>query len=137
MEMKVTPEQVLDSLTEDGPLTVERLAGEFDVSPQTIKKRLRILRKDGTCIVHNGEGLQVVTKDTVTEENADTIRDNIAWMWSLVRSMADFGKTLKKPLISARKILKLTRDERAAVKRTLLQIGRVIDAVDVDEDMES
>jgi len=129
---KVYASEVHDYLNHNGSCTVFDLSEEFQCTKATIRKRIRELREDDVVIIHNGDGLQII--NTVNETNADDVLKMGNWLIGEVVGFAKIGKTMKKPMIQVRKILQLTKPERAVLKKALLQITRLIDVVEIDDE---
>ena len=130
---KVYASEVHDYLNANGSCTVGKLSEQFEVTKATMRKRIRELRGDGVFILHNGDGLQIV--NDVNEDNANDVLKMGNWIIGEVVGFAKIGKTMKKPMIQVKRILKLSKDERKELKKALLQIMRLIDVVEIDDEL--
>ncbi len=130
---KVYALEVHDYLNANGSCTVKALSEQFEVTRATMRKRIRELRGDGVFILHNDAGLQIV--NDINEANANDVLKMGNWIIGEVVGFAKIGKTMKKPMIQVRRILKLTSAERKELKKALLQITRLIDVVEIDDEL--
>ncbi len=131
---EVYPNDVLTILKRDKKSKRSTIATELDCCVNTISRKVTKLVEDGENIGWDGKGYIYLEAD-----NGDGVR---AWNHRIFHSLkrwAKQGKNHKPVAIEARKRFgkELTRDERSNLKQELLLITRVIDAVDLDEDLET
>lgn len=131
---KITVEDVVDYIKENQPVTKDSLALNLDVCSATIRNRLKEARDDGLVFLHDSEGLHFC--EVVDDNNKNLILDNGDWIVGIMIGMARIGKGLKKPLIQARKITKLTNEEKKQLKKTLLLLNRLVDEIMLDDELE-
>lgn len=140
MKQKVSPSDVLDLLEKYEHITRAQVAEELDCSSATISKKVAKLIKDGENIGFDRQGLFIYNKsDMEVKENAET---QLNWNRRIVTSLtgwAQRGNNNRPVLIEARRRFgkELTLDERKQLKSNLLMITRVVDAVNLDEELSS
>jgi predicted ArsR family transcriptional regulator len=71
--MKVTPAEVLDRIEQSGRITVEELAAILDVTPDTVRKKLRILRGDGFSSILTDSSCSRTSRAKRTQRPSGTI----------------------------------------------------------------
>jgi len=140
MKPKILPIQVLEILQREEHTTRAIIAEELDCSTATISKKVARLIKDGENIGFDKEGLFIYNKADMAEKG----NANHAWIWGkrIVSSLtmwAQRGNNTRTVLIEARRRFskELTFNERKQLKSNLLMITRVVDAVDLDEELSS
>ena len=133
--MKVYPNDVLEVIKHDGPIKKREVARILKCGVSTISKRVRQLLEDREHILFSRNGYEHV--GTVDEDNAPLVRQNERWLIGTMKRLAVHGHDMKPLLIQARKVLTsdMTKDERKILKSHLLMIGRLIEAVEVDEEL--
>jgi DNA-binding MarR family transcriptional regulator len=136
--MKVTPAEVLDRIEQSGRITVEELAAILDVTPDTVRKKLRILRGDGEKILFDSDGLFLLPH-VESEADATAVRNYLQWLIGVARSIIICGKPTKPLLLEAKKSLRatLTSDERKLMANNMVMLTRLIDYISMDEEMEA
>jgi len=135
--VKVWPSQVDEAIAESDRITIGQLAKQFDVTPDTIRTKLRALRHDGEPIIHDGNGLFKMDK-VRNAKDADAIRRYVDWVLSATRGVLSCG-AVTKPLIAETKRQlreKLTKEERATLAGQTMLLTRLLDYVTVDEESE-
>ena len=140
MKEKVLANDVLELLKRTVRATRAEIAKELDCSTVTISKKVAVLIKDGENIGFDNSGLFIYSKADMTEkENAENEQN---WSRRIVASLAQWarrGNNTRPILIAARKEFgkELSSDERKQLRSNLLMITRVVDAVDLDEELKS
>ena len=138
MKQKILAANVLETLEKTGRATRSEIAIELDCSAATVSKKVAILIKDGENIGFDKYGLFIHNKaDMKEKENADHEK---IWGKRIINSLimwACRGNNTKPILIEARRQFgkELTLDERKQLKSNLLMITRVVDAVNLDEEL--
>lgn len=138
MKQKVLPADVLAVLVSEGRATRAEIAEELKCSTATISKKVAKLIEDGENIGFDSDGLFYFANDDMAKkENADDERN---WVRRIVNSLqmwATRGNNTRKVAIEARRRWgkELTSDERKFLKSNLLMITRVVDAVELDEEL--
>ena len=137
-EMEVLPSDVLSILENSGTATRADIASELECSTGTVSRKVSELVKDGEPIGFNKRGLFIQHKDAITDNNADLARAWINRIFNSLKMWAQRGNNHKAIAIEARKRIakELTRDERNKLRGELLLITRVIDATNLDEDLQ-
>ncbi len=136
---RILPTDVLAELEKRGQATRAELAESLECSEETISRKVAVLIKDGENIGFDKAGLFVQHKeDASSKDGADRAR---IWMARIINSLkmwAQRGNNQKAVAIEARKRFasELTREERNRLKGNLLLIGRVVDAVNLDEELQ-
>lgn len=133
MIAKVLPLDVLDCIKRHGPITVGAMAKQLNVSGDTVRKKLKVLRTDGEPLYSNGLGYHYSEKID-TDEEAQVLREFQSYILGMSQCMALNARNTKKLMIQAARLLKvsMTPKERRLVKNGLTQIVRLIDTVNVD-----
>ena len=131
---KIYPQQVLENLEENGTRKIGDLANDLDCCIGTVRHRVRELRNEGKVILPTPDGLMLV--DVVNEENGPQIRKSGNWIIGEIVGISNISKVAKKPIMQVRKVIELSKAERNELRRMLLYITKMIDFVDIDEDLE-
>lgn len=140
MKQKILATDVLESLQRTGRATRNEIAMELDCSTATISKKVATLIGRGENIGFDKYGLFIYGKKDINEkDNADHEQ---AWGNRIINSLtmwARRGNNTKPILIAARRQFgkELTVQERKQLKSHLLMITRVVDAVDLDEELKA
>jgi DNA-binding Lrp family transcriptional regulator len=131
---KVQPGQVKDFLQENGnAITVAEIAKYFGICEETVRRLLRILRKEGNPIIPTREGI-LNCQEIKDEGDASLVKDYGVWLMALLVSLSQYASISKRPLIQARKMLELEED-RKKIRETLVMLTRVIDIIDIDHQL--
>ena len=139
--MKVTPQQVLETLEEsEDHVTISELANIFDVTPETIRTKLRKLRGDGEPIIHDGDGIFLITKSNL--EDVEVANEFAAWMsWylSIVKALAGIGGSVRPlfPVMKRTLIQNTSHEERRKIASMCLRIKALVDHIEAYEEQES
>ncbi len=135
----VYPSDVLEELQKrGGSATRAEIAQGLDCSTGTISRKISMLVKDGENIGFGRRGVFLQTAEEMNDkDNRDRAR---TWTKRIVASLIQWayrGNNHKPVAIAARKAFsqELTRDERKSLRESLLLIMRVVDAIDLDEDL--
>lgn len=134
---KITAQEIKEALEEHGPVTVEGLAKRFGVSPKTIRRRFRILRKDNLVpIVHNGEGNFILNK-VETEDEAESLRVFLNWLLAIYQGALIIAIPTKKLMPAASRLLRegMSVEERRNLSKTCSRIRGLIEQAEVDEEL--
>lgn len=135
---KILPVEILDTLKSNGQMTREQIAEEHDCCPSTIGRKVKELIHDGENIGFNQYGYFLLNKgDIQSQEDAEMA---MAWtnrVITVLKGWAKRGNNHKSIAIESRKRLgnELDREERKILKQQLLLINRVVDAIDLDEEL--
>jgi predicted transcriptional regulator len=133
---KVHDQDVMDACLPNKAITIGQLAHICKCSPATIRKRIRSLRKNGEPILPSNYGLILIGDDGFPKEIAKMIIKTSRWLTNSILGITIIAKVTKTPLKDAIKLLPFTKEERMALKGPLLLIGRQIDTIDVEEELE-
>lgn len=133
--LKVTNQEVLEKIKEEGSTTKLRLANEFDVCPATISSRLKTLREDSEPIFFDEEGLFFFDGiESITDiERLEKYRD---WVTKTLIGVVRCSKPIKPIAIEFKEKFKelTTREERTEMKRFFLKMEKMIEYLEVDEE---
>lgn len=138
-QKRVSPTDVLTELENQGHATRGEIAAIIGCSEGTVSRKVSRLIKDGEDIGFDKNGLFIQHKgDATTEAGAELAR---AWINRIVNSLvmwAHRGNNHRPIALEARRRFaqELTQEERKLLKGQLLLIGRVVDAVDLDEELQ-
>ncbi len=136
---RVAKEDVLASLQKHRHCKRREVAAELGCSEVTISNKVRELIKDGEDIGFDSKGLFYLDVDTIKKAGSrDTARkylDRITkslWMW------AKRGNSHKKIALAVRKqfVKEFTKEELTQFKEGLLLVGRAVDVVLFDKEIE-
>lgn len=138
--MNVFPSEVLSTLENEfgGKAKRHQLASRLECSEGTISRKVAQLIKDGENIGFDKDGLFLQAPSDM--EDRDASDRAAAWRNRIINSLkmwARRGNNHKPIAIAARKQFskELTKEERKSLKANLLLIARVVDAVDLDEEL--
>ena len=134
---KVSTQEVIDQLEEAGQMTVDQLAKVYSVCSATIRSRLRELRQDGAPIFFDENGLYLIY-NMEDNENAAAFEKYTKWVMRTLIGVAKCGKPSKTVMLEYKKQLKelMTREERQLLTSHMTVITRMLDYIQIDEDME-
>jgi len=132
---KFFPADVL-AILKKGPATREEIADILGCQVRTASRLVGKLVGDGEDIGWNGGGYFLLTE----ELKGTSVQTAQKWTDTLTSFIIRIGKHAKAHRPIAKKIRarigdELTGPERQSLKAELLLLGRVIDAVDLDEEL--
>jgi DNA-binding transcriptional regulator YhcF (GntR family) len=132
---KVFPGEIEEFLRANGnAVTIRKIAKEFDCTPRTIRKKLRILRDEGKPMMPTQKG--ILNADKVTDEaRAKLIKDAVEWVVKSIHNLSGIAAVERKPLLQARKLLQSPED-RKQIKAQLMMLVHAIDIIDIDHQLE-
>ena len=139
-EEQVLASDVLNELEKRGQATRREIADTLECSEGTVSRKVAELIKDGEGIGFDRTGLFIQHKDDIIGDNSEADRAR-SWMnrvYNSLKMWAQRGNNHKQIAIEARKRFakELTRQERESLKNQLLMISRVVDAVNLDEELQ-
>jgi len=137
--VQVLPSDVLSILESRDQATRAEIAEQLECCPGTVSHKISRLVKDGENIGFNKAGLFLQNKEDITNDNnADLAMQWTNRIFNSLKMWARRGGNHKSVAIAARRRLakELTKEERKALKGELLLINRVIDATDLDEELQ-
>ena len=133
---KVTPEEIRSTLEANGVTTVEKLAKIHNVTPPTIRRRLKELRDDGIAILPTQQGVMYIDiKNGLTEEESELTYNSGTWIIGEIIGLSKIGNVTKRPLIQVKKVLKLEKDEIVKIKRNLSILNSFISMIDIEREL--
>jgi len=133
---KISSEEVRETLENNGVLTVEKLAGMHDVTPVTIRKRIKELREGGLAILPTNKGmLYLDPRNGMTEEQADLTYKTGNWIIAEIVGLSKIGEISKKPLVQVRKIISLNKDEIKTLRKNIALIGSLVSTMDAEREL--
>jgi len=132
--MKVSKESVLRSLKDKNWHTCSEIAEELDTSQVTVGKRVKGLVTDGFAILAGRNGYRLREPEDINdEESAREIEQMLQRMINIVLRQSLVAKPIKTLAIEARKLLPKDPEERAIVRKYLVQLTHLIDFRDLDD----
>ena len=133
---KVTPEEIRSTLEANGVTTVEKLAKIHNVTPPTIRRRLKELRDDGIAILPTQQGVMYIDiKNGLTEKESELTYNSGTWIIGEIIGLSKIGNVTKRPLIQVKKVLKLEKDEIVKIKRNLSILNSFISMIDIEREL--
>jgi hypothetical protein len=136
---KVTVQEVLERLEENGAITIGSLAQQFEVSEPTMRSRIREARKDGESIIHSTNGVQLIRKEDLTDPLiAEAMRSFTNWILSCVKGQMIMANPVQPLLPAMRRALKdnMSAGERRQLAKSCTTVRALIDLVEVNEEMQ-
>ena len=137
---KVDKEDVFQYLDERYQVTISELAELFEVHPATIRVRLRQLRKDGKPIIHNRNGLMLISREEL--ENDEVMSKSfeywMKWLMNVVIGLVRCAKPTQPLLPTLRRSLResMTAEERRELSLACVRIKGLIDYVEQEYEDE-
>ena len=132
---KVTKEEVCKELEDGNWHTKGDIAASFGVSGRTISKRVTDLIKDEVSIINGQKGLRIVKpSDVVDNDIARDIEKMTRWIIGIVTRQALSAKPMKKLMTKARALLPRDAEEKAIVRKYLVQLTHLIDWDEATDD---
>lgn len=140
---KITAEEVQEVLEEnigEERLTVSGIATQFGVTAPTVRKRLRELRAANIPIIHDREGLLLLSRELMDDADEEEIHlmfhEWLEWLWGSLFGLVQCGKPTQRYFAALRRRVAthLTREERKQLSMLLLKIKFVTDSVDIGKD---
>ena len=135
---KVTVQEILELLEINGAITIAGLSEHFEVSEPTIRNRIRDARKDGEAIIHSSNGIQVITKEQLTDPViAEAMASFTNWVLSCVKGQVILANPVKPLLPAMKRTLKdnMSIDERRQLARSCTTVKTLLDWVEVEEEI--
>ena len=134
---KVTAQEILETIQDNGSITVAELIEIYKVCPATIRKRLQKLRDDGESIFHNENGLFIM-ESIDNEEDRIVFEKYLKWLLGAFKGLAKCGKVTKPLLIESKRYLKesLSAQERKQLTNYTAQVNRILSNIELEEEME-
>ena len=126
-------ESFLDKYADKG-VTVAAIAVHFEVSEDTVRRYLRLLRKEGVPMAYSNGGIHTV-KD-VNGKNATVIRNTAGWVSNGMGKLGLMAKNLKGPFRQALKYLPKDPEERKLLRLASVFIRNAIDFYDSQQELE-
>lgn len=135
-KQKVSAQEVLETLENNGVITLDEIAKNHEVTKSTIRKRIQELRTDGIAVLPTKEGLLYLDpNDSLTKEQAESINQTGNWIIGEIVGLSKIGNITRKPLIQVRKILSLNKSEMAILKKNLSIISSLVNTMDVEREL--
>jgi len=134
---KVTSQEVFEEIKDRGTVTKSELADTFNVCPQTICNKLKILRKDGEKIIHDRDGIFYLDA-IVDEESLRRFQNYEKWVFETLKGLAICAKPTKQIWKDSSEYLKLNFDKatRRQIKKYHLNQLRLLDYAELEEELE-
>lgn len=135
---RITAQEVLEAIQNNNGITKDQLADFFEVSSDTIAKRVSELRDDSEKILHNSDGYFYLGQISTNEE-AKEFEKYSKWIMGMLKGIAKCGKITKPLLLQSREYIKtqLTKQERKMLTNYTSQVSRIISAIDLEDELES
>lgn len=135
---KITAAEVLELLLERGQITITEMAELFGVHPETIRSRLRELRRDGEAIIHGMSGVMCVTREEIeNDENMrDSMRSFVNWILRVMEGIMTCAKPTRPLLPTLRRTMKesLSTQERRELALSCVRIKGLLDYIETEEE---
>ena len=134
---KVTGQEILEAIQENGTITKSELAHIFDVCNATIRKRLVELREDGEGLFHNTEGLYIM--ESITDDvDREAFEKYLKWLLGTFKGIAKCGKVTKPLLIESKTYMReqLTKQERKMLTNYTAQVNRILTNIELEDDLD-
>jgi biotin operon repressor len=128
-----TKENVYDHLGDKKWHTTAEMAQEFSVSLPTVGSRIKKIVKDGVGILAGPNGYKRVEKEDVDEEVARDILKMMRRMVTIIMRQAMVAKPMKVLAKEAVKLLPKNPEERAIVRKYLVQLTHLIDFQELED----
>ena len=135
-QQKVYPEQIREFLDgEKRPVTVKEIADFFGCTPATIRKKLKMLRKDGVKALPTSKGIYLYSGQITEVEIAALIAKFGIWLVTIMLGCAQLADIGKKPLLEAKKLLlgSLTKEEQRQFRAMMVLFKNAIDLLEIEE----
>ena len=134
---KVTAQEILDEIGNNGSLTIGELANIFDVCRATVRSRVNELREDGEGIFHNKDGLFIM-KAIVEKKDQDAFEKYLKWLLGAFKGIAKCGKVTKPLLLESKVYMReqLTKSERKVLTNYTAQVNRILSNIEFEDDLE-
>jgi len=136
--MKLTPAELKERLEQE-QFTIEELSNLFQVGDQTIRNKLKRLKKDGEFIVHDGNGLRLLTKEDL-EKDVELCILAAAWfqnwLMPMMTGLVNCAKPgiLRLPLIKKMTKELMTKEERQKFIEESIKITNFISYIHAEEE---
>lgn len=135
---KIMAVEVLEILANGNQETKAEIAKILGVTPPTVASRIRELREDGELIIHNGDGLILLSREMIEndEEMADAFRVWVDWIFRSLRNLIICAKPAQPLFPTLRRNVReqLTSDERKLLSQSCVKIKAMIDYAQADEE---
>jgi hypothetical protein len=134
---KVTAQEILDILGEN-TYTKSELAEMFNVCYATISSRLKELRNDSEPIFFDNEGIFLLNSID-DEEDKERMMKYFNWLLGAFKGISRCGNPTRPLMLESKKWIKkhLGKDERKQLALYTMQVNRMIDYVNMEEDLEN
>jgi len=134
---KVTAQEILEAIQENGIITIKELANIFNVAGDTIRKRIKELRADGESLLHNENGLYIM-ESMVNAEDRLAFEKYLNWLLKSFSGIARCGKVSKPLLLESKKYMKeqLTKQERKMLTNYTAQVNRILSNLELEDELD-
>ena len=133
-----TANEILELIEKDYH-TKNMLANEFDCSMDTIKSRLKVLRNDGVAIIHSGNGLKAVTRESLVDniEDSEVMESLVDWFLGSAKGLTRLMAPVKPCLPTMKRALgmNLSKNERKELARACARTTALIMLIEAEEEM--
>lgn len=137
---KITAKEVLEILMIN-QIEKKKIAKILEVTPKTVGKRVRELRDDGILIIQNQNGLAVIDKEKVVDD--EDIREMLRlwmqkWLLPIFNSFITCANPTRPLLPTLKKTLResLSSEERKELSMSCSRIKGLIDYVEAEKEAE-
>lgn len=125
-------ENFLEQHSEKG-VTIAATAKHFEVADDTVRRYLRLLRKDGVPLAYSSGGLHLIREGT--SKNATIIKNTAGWVSNGMGKLGLMAKNLKTPFRQALKYLPKDAEERRLLRLASVFIRNAIDFYDSQQEL--
>ena len=136
---KLTPQMVLEQLGLFDSITIAQMAEMFDCSEETVRNRLRTLRKDGSPIIHSANGISLIDKEWLSEfENSRILESFVGWMLASMKAMYVCAGPVRPLLPTMRRALgpNYSKEDRHQIMKICAKVASMIAYVETEEEVE-
>jgi len=134
--VKVTPEEVKQEI-KGNHLTAAQLADYFNVKRETIKRKIKSLRKDNEPIIHTEDGYILINKEWLEDDaNAVKLDRYSRWIVSTLDALRPLAQPIRPLLPQMRRTLSvnMSREERHELMQSCAKITALLAFTEVEEE---
>jgi biotin operon repressor len=135
--IKVTPNEILEDLSNGKHMTAQELADEHGVCRATVANKVKQLRKDDNPIIH---GYVLISKEWLAkEDNAQELEIYQNWIIAMLKGIYPLAHPIQPLLPLMRRVLgqNLSRDERHQLMQNCAKVTALLAVSEAQEEDES
>ncbi len=137
--IKVTPNEILEDLSNGKHRTAQELADEHGVCRATVANKVKQLRKDDNPIIHGENGYVLISKEWLAkEENATELEIYQNWIIATLKGIYPLAHPIQPLLPLMRRVLgqNLSRDERHQLMQNCAKVTALLAVSEAQEEDE-